>query len=262
MNSQLHIAYVTSKISTVLGECENTSTGLLQAPHALVRMFDIELSSLQEKDSHTWSYATEISLLDARLGLYCYVLTQGHVSTSGIMNPDASFVTLGSSTAMQLLHLFSSFHNQLIKGMFHTFRSVSYAIFFLLRIVGTANKDLIDETAIRNSIAQAWKLIKEFSFVENGEWSRICKTVVLIMEQMSGYEDWDKEPPLTGTAKTFMANNFIADVAVRGIVKAREEYRYMGTEVEPNIETPGFIDAADWDMNFMWEDIFLLDGQL
>jgi hypothetical protein len=39
-------------------------------------MLDTELNMLQDRYSQTWSSATEISFLDARLGLYSYLLAQ------------------------------------------------------------------------------------------------------------------------------------------------------------------------------------------
>ncbi|KAE8449119.1 hypothetical protein EG329_008503 [Mollisiaceae sp. DMI_Dod_QoI] len=203
MEYQVHIAYITSKFSSILGECETSSTGLLYAPLSLIRVLDSELNALQHKESHKWPPHTEISFLDARLNLYRYALGQGIDESPGTFQttrPDTEFTTLGSVAAIQLLSVASAFPDELSKSTFHTFRCVSYAVFFLLRISGTA-ENTIDKTAVRNSISQTSTLMKNISRTDRDQWSRMCR----IIENMTDYDEWDKETPLTGRARSFMS---------------------------------------------------------
>ena len=64
-------------------------------------------------------------------------------------------MALESITATQLLLVASAFLHDLIKGTLHTFRSVTYTVFFLLGIIGTVQKDMFGEAAVGNAVSQA-----------------------------------------------------------------------------------------------------------
>ena len=219
LESQLHIAYIASKYSTLLGQYESSSTGLLPAPHTLVRALDTELNILQSRDSDTWSPATEIAFLGARLNLYAYVLADSPPNSAPSLEPkedNIEFVILGSRAAVRLLHIVYMSPNELIKGTQHTDYCVVFAVLFLLRIFGTAQKALIDEAAVWNAISQTWTLMKGLSNVERDHMARICT----IIEYVTNCADWSGEAPVPGKARSLMANNFIADVVIR----ARQRY--------------------------------------
>ncbi|KAL2849605.1 fungal-specific transcription factor domain-containing protein [Aspergillus pseudoustus] len=223
---QLHIALVASKISAALGECETSANGLTADPLPFVRVFETELSTIHEKYAFEWSAAEQVSFLDARLSLYSYVLDQGKRRAEGPKNllhhRENELITQSSLTARQLLTILTTSPDALRKGTFHVFRSASYAVFFLLRILGgmaAAPRECIDEPAIRNIIRQTFTLMREMSQTANDRRSQ-CVRVCRIIEHMIDYEDWDRDTPFLGRAESFMANNFVADVAARGIIKA------------------------------------------
>ncbi|KAJ5569992.1 uncharacterized protein N7459_009422 [Penicillium hispanicum] len=263
---QLHIAVVTSKISAALGECESSATGLTPDPFPLVRVFETELCMIQDKYACEWSPADEVSFLDARLSLYSYVLDQRKTEPLKNLHPENGLITQGSITARQLLIVLTTFPDALSKGTFHVFRSASYAVFFLLRILGTAPRELIDETVIRNIIRQTFTLMRDISQTANDRRSQ-CVRVCRIIENMIDYEDWNKDTPFLGKAESFMANNFVADVAARGILKANMRHAAAQTERDcreavaagapPEMESHFDLDFSVWDpmeWNVNWQD--------
>ncbi|GAD96897.1 pogo transposable element, putative [Paecilomyces variotii No. 5] len=260
---QLHIAVVTSKISTALGECESSPTGLMADPLPLVRVFETELCMIQDRYACQWSPADEVSFLDARLSLYSYIL--GRKKTEPLKNlyPDNEFIVQGSITARQLLIVLTTFPDALTKGTIHVFRAASYAVFFLLRVLGTAPSELIDETGIRNIIRQTFTLLRDISQSANDRRSQ-CVRVCRIIENMIEYEDWNKDTPFLGKAESFMSLNFIADVAARGIMKANIRHAAAQAERDcredvvaaapPGVSNFDFdfsiFDPMGWDVNW------------
>ena len=257
MRIQLHIAVVTSRISAALGECETSTTGLLADPRPFVRMFETELGMIQEKYSDEWSPADEVSLLDARLSLYSYVLYQRVSQTPGNirLGNEHELITQSSVTARQLLAIFTTFPELLSRGIFHVFRSASYAVFFLLRLLGTAPSHYIDEASIRNTVRQIFSIMK--GITETGSDRRFqCIRICRIIEHMIN-EDWNTEVPFTGRAESFMGMNFVADVAARGIIKANQQH--LATRAEHSREMPVTAGVQanmmpDWDLDFLASD--------
>lgn len=266
MRIHLHIAIVTLKISAALGECETSATGLAADPLPFVRMFETELSMIQDKYESEWSPADEVSFLDARLSLYSYVLDQKKNEPLKYLHPQNEIITQSCITARQLLTVLTTFPNALRKGTFHVFRAASYAVFFLLRILGTAPSHRIDEMSIRNIIRQAFTLMRDISQTANDRRNQ-CMRVCRIIENMIDYEDWNKDTPFLGKARSFMANNFVADVAARGMIRANLRHAAVQTErdgreaattVVPQEVEPQFdLDFSIWDsmeLDVNWQD--------
>lgn len=226
METQLHISYLTSKFSAMLGQYENSSTGLYPTPLPLVRMFDAELSALQVRFSKQWAPSNEISFLGARLNLYAYVLTQTLEVTGPADSPQlkaaAEFVMLGSQAAMRLVHVMCTNPDEAIKGVQHSMYCFIYAVLFLLRISGTAQNAPIDRAEIQTAISQSWAVIKGLSKEANDYMAKTCG----VIEYASNHIDWCRAIPYPGKANSLMANNFIADVVVR----ASERYRKHGRD--------------------------------
>ncbi|KAJ5125136.1 hypothetical protein N7476_010516 [Penicillium atrosanguineum] len=253
---QLHIALVTSKISAALGECETSATGLTADPLPFVRLFETELGMIQDRYASEWSPADEVSFLDARLSLYSYVLDQGKNQPSESLRPVNEIITQSSVTARQLLIVVTTFPDILSKGIFHIFRSTSYAVFFLLRILEMAPSQFIDEAGIRNIIRRTFALMKDMS--ETGSDRRFqCVRVCRIIEHMIDYKDWDTDMPFTGKAGSFMANNFVADVAARGIIKANQRHSAARTERDCGVSGEAEVSAeveSDFNLDFsIWD---------
>ncbi|KAJ5567926.1 hypothetical protein VI817_007133 [Penicillium citrinum] len=257
MRIQLHIAVVTSRISAALGECETSTTGLLADPQPFLRVFETEFGIIQDRYADEWTPADEVSFLDARLSLYSYVLYQRASQTPGCirLGNENELITQSSVTARQLLTVVTTFPEILSKGIFHVFRSASYAVFFLLRLLGTAPSHCIDEASIKNTVRQTFTILKNLS--ETGSDRRFqCMRVCRIIEHMIN-EDWNTEVPFTGRAESFMAMNFVADVAARGIIKATQQH--SATRTERNREAPmaAGIQAnmmPDLDLDFLASD--------
>ncbi|KAL4917394.1 fungal-specific transcription factor domain-containing protein [Aspergillus aurantiobrunneus] len=247
---QLHIALVASKISTALGECETSTTGLTADPLPFVRVFENELCMIQDKYACEWSPADEVSFFDARLGLYSYVLDRTKTEPPRSIHQENELIAQSSIAARHLLTVLTTFPDALRKGTFHVLRSASYAVFFLLRILGTAPSECIDETGIRNIIRQTFTLMRELSQTSNDRRNQ-CMRVCRITEHMIDYQDWNRDTPFVGKAESFMANNFVADVAARGMIKAADaerDCRVAGAAgVPPEVESHLDLDFSIWD---------------
>ena len=226
METQLHIAYLSSKFSAMLGQYENSSTGLYPTPLPLVRMFDAELSALQVRFSKHWTTGNEISFLGARLNLYSYVLAQSlHVAGSADspqLKAAAEFTMLGSQAAMRLVHIMCVNPDEAVKGAQHSMYCFIYAVLFLLRISGTAQNSPIDHAEIRSAISQGCAIIKGLSKEPNDYMAKTCG----VIEYASNNVDWCRAIPYPGKASSLMANNFIADVVLR----ASERYQKLHEE--------------------------------
>jgi hypothetical protein len=157
MESQLQIAYIVSKYVALLSQYESSSTGLLPAAHTFVRSLDTELSILQSRYSDVWSSTTETTFISARLNLYAYVLADSPPNFVSSLEPkevNIEFLNHGSRAAIRLLHIVYTSPNELAKGTQHTDYFVVYAVLFLLRIFGTAQKALIARRPFRTRSAR------------------------------------------------------------------------------------------------------------
>lgn len=67
MGLYLQIAHISSRYSTLLGQYEHDSTGLLPDPLPIVQTLDTELGIFQARNALTWSPTVEITFLGARL---------------------------------------------------------------------------------------------------------------------------------------------------------------------------------------------------
>lgn len=253
---QLHITLITSKISTALGECETSANGLTTDPLPFVRMFETELGMIQDRYAGEWSPADEVSFLDARLSLYSYVLDKGNNQPPESLSPVNELITQSSITARQLLIVVTTFPDILSKGIFHVFRCTIYAVLILLRILGMTPSQFINEAGIRNVIRQTFALMRDMS--ETGSDRRFqCVRVCRIIEHMIDYEDWNTDMPFTGKAESFMANNFVADVAARGIIKANQQHSAAQTERDCGVSVAAGVPAeveSDFDLDFsIWD---------
>lgn len=256
--TQLHVAFITSKISAALGECETSANGLIADPFPLVRIFETELSMIQSKYTEEWCPAEEVSFLDARLSLYSYAFGQMKYQPVESLRSMNELFAQSSATARQLLIIVTTFPHILIKGIFHVFRCTSYAVFFLLRILATAPAQSIDESSIKNMIRQTFTLMRDISKTGNNlrfQCVRVCR----IIEHMIDCEDWDKEMPFTGKAESFMAINFVADVAARGIIKANQRHAAIQMESDSGLSMEAEISAdvgLDFDFDFStWDSM-------
>jgi hypothetical protein len=221
---------------------------------------------IQDKYASEWSPTDEVSFLDARLSLYSYLLDQKETEPLKALHSENEHITQSSIIAKQLLVVLTTVPDTLSKGTFHVFRAASYAVFFLLRIVGTTPNHLIDETGIRNIIRQTFTLMRDMSQTANDRRSQ-CYRVCRIIENMINYEDWDKDTPFLGKPKSFMANNFVADVAARGMIKANTRHAAAQAErdsrdavaagVPQDVDSNFELDFSIWDpmeWNMSWQD--------
>ncbi|KAB8272816.1 hypothetical protein BDV30DRAFT_239128 [Aspergillus minisclerotigenes] len=87
--------------------------------------------------------------------------------------------------------------------------------------------------------------------LENQGYLNQCVRICRIIEHMIDYEEWNADTPFLGKAESFMANNFVADVAARGMIKAakaeRESREAVAAGVPPVVESNFGLDFSIWD---------------
>lgn len=116
------------------------------------------------------------------------------------------------------------------------------------------------------TLRQTFTLMRYVSQTANDRRNQ-CVRACRIIENKIDYEDWNKEAPFLGKLRSFMANNFVADVAARGLIKANLrraaaqtecDCREVTTTVVPPEAEPHFdLDFSIWDsmeLNVNWQD--------
>jgi hypothetical protein len=265
MASYLQIAHISSRYSTLLGQYEHDSTGLLPDPLPIVRTLDTELGIFQARNALTWSPTVEITFLGARLNLYSYALadiTLKSASASRRGEADAEYVPLSFMAATRLLHLACSFPDEVRLGTLHMRFSVIYAVLFLLRISRSEHRHLIDETAAQNAISQTWAMLKNSSEVEGDVLTRVCAIIEYVSKA-----DWSKDAPMPTRSR--MGANFVVDVLILGTARHKKEAQEKQSQTLDELEMAGDIDAGgylsqfpEWgDTDFANHDPALLEAE-
>jgi len=174
---QLQISNQVNKFINILGDHDQTSTGLLPNPASIIRMFHGEL---QLKDTHLTSRGRRrdyIYFLAAKLQLYSFALSDD------ADNPDRldtkgnhlEFLSDAFDTSMSLLQSGLHLAEELPYWPMHQKRYVVYAVFFLLRLIGRFHGS-VDEIAARNLIKQIWELFRQSCEAED-HISRACDII-------------------------------------------------------------------------------------
>jgi len=242
MGSYLQIAHISSRYSTLLGQYEHDSTGLLPNPLPIVRTLDTELGVFQARNTLTWSPTVEITFLGARLNLYSYALADNTLNSASPFRrreADAEYVPLSFMAASRLLHLACSFPDEVRLGTLHVRFCVIYAVLLLLRIFRSSHRHLIDESAAQNAISQTWAMLKKSSEVEGDILTRICAIIEFVSKA-----DWSKDAPTPTRSR--MSANFVVDVLILGAARHKKEAKEKQIQ---NLNEPGMdgeIDDGDY----------------
>jgi hypothetical protein len=251
MGSYLQITHISSRYSTLLGQSENDSTGLLPDPLPIVRTLDTELGIFQTRNALTWSPTVEITFLGARLNLYSYALaniTLNSASASRRGEADAEYVPLSFMAATRLLHLACSFPDEVRLGTLHMRFCAIYAVLFLLRISRSSHRNLIHETAAQNAISQTWAVLKKSSEVEGHSFTRVCAIIEYVSKA-----DWSKDAPMPTRSR--MRGNFVIDVLILGAARHKKEAQEKQIQNLDALEMDGGVDGGDYLSQFPeWGD--------
>jgi hypothetical protein len=251
MGSYLQIAHISSRYSTLLGQYENDSTGLLPDPLPIVRTLDTELGIFQTRNALTWSPTVEITFLGARLNLYSYALantTHNSASASRREEADAQYVPLSFMAATRLLHLACSFPDKVRLGTLHMRFCVIYAVLFLLRISCSSHRHLIDEAAAQNAISQTWAMLKKSSEVEGDIFTRVCAIIEFVSKA-----DWSKDAPMPTRSR--MGVNFVIDVLILGAARHKKGAQENQVQNFDAVQLEREIDSEDYLAQFPeWGD--------
>ena len=70
-------------------------------------------------------------------------------------------------------------------------------------------------------MSQVWPPMKEAAPTETDQWARMCA----IIECVTDYENWGGQTPAIVRTQSLIANDFVSDMVVRGILKARRRYQ-------------------------------------
>ncbi|KAL2443702.1 hypothetical protein ABEF95_010789 [Exophiala dermatitidis] len=189
---QLHISRHTFNISSSLGCCESSSTGLLPAAAPVVRMFETELRTLECRYYASWSPIEYIIFLGCRMILYTFAIAShdndddnnnnninndGGGSTGGLYNNSSSssggnFVAIeslshwliqGYATATATIQTASRVPEQLFHAPYRVQKMVANAACFLLLLKFSRHHGLVEDSVLSGNLTHGWHILRRLS---------------------------------------------------------------------------------------------------
>ena len=211
----LNIAYHNHQACNILGNYDGARTGLHPHPASMIPMFDQSFRALELQMGSEWSPSTERTFLRARLQLYSFALTAISESRSTNASSQAPWISeILAQAYLSASKLIESACSSVADMPFWAAddkKSVSYAVFFLLKLLALTEHHVLDYNATRNSINQAWDLLHGNSESRHDSLSRVCA----IIEYLSRNEKVLAEHSSSMIVRSRMAANLVLDAVWR-----------------------------------------------
>lgn len=224
LSQQLKIAYHSYNICRALGNNEGTSDGLCKAPMQTIQAFDCALQRLSSELSHALTISTEIALLRVKLQLYAFALTGTEPEHTQDRASDARasehLVKAGILAARIIEAACSDMHRQSWPCM--TRLAVVFAAHFLMKLCAVPGH--VDGPMAKNSVSQAWLLLKNTSEAEHDHLARACAIIAYLSRT-----DSEQETTPTVTVRARMSSNLLVDA----IWRARSRFSRNVREAKP-----------------------------
>lgn len=238
----LRIACVQYHVCQALGDCEESSSGLLPNPKTTIVALESHLTSLEFQLGTLAHPCVEMYLLQTKLCLYSFVVSAGPNKLSA---NDATFLIKASDTAVKIIHLASTSQTQ---KHWPTITRIStvFAVNMLLILSTIPGHD--QQSATRNSISEAWRLLQSRSEYEHDSWSRMAKIVAYLSRVYAVSKDSDASirPALLVrsrmAANVLFGNAWLAKQRFSRDVRDRKPLDYTAAAA---LEDLGFLDFSD-----------------
>ncbi|KAK5426427.1 hypothetical protein LTR34_010113 [Exophiala xenobiotica] len=238
-------------ISTTLGTCESSSTGLLPSPRPVISNFERELRALEHRFSSSWS-STEFIVLNAcRMILYTFAISSETPESDSSTNSISDWIVQCYMAAINIIRMASGSQEELRYAPIRMQKMVVNAtcFFWLLQTSGHCN--LVEENALCDGMSQGRQILGSFSIDASGLMSRTCK----LIDQMSK----SSEAKNRSEALLRMRSRMGANPALSAVLRARE-CRVTAREDTPVKDVDQGIDLLSDDAVFAdvdWEQLFM-----
>lgn len=262
---QLHIARHAYNISSTLGYCESSPTGLLPHTTTVIRTFDGDFRLLERQFSSSWATSEYMILLACRMMLYIFAITSESAEKQDAAVDDAAAISIESPShwlvqcymvASAIIQTASDSQDQMLLSPARLQRYVINAVCFMLMLKCSRHHALVDQAALNNSISRGWETLQGFSLVTNDFMARACLLIELLSKYSDTLKPEDKTKPFL-TVRSRMG----ANIAISSVRQAEEYYkRTAGEETSLNggdIMSETFeIDDLNLFADINWDELF------
>ena len=225
LRQHLKIAFHSYSICQALGNDETMSDGLNRNPIPMIRAFDTTLQSLQSELAMHLAHSSEMALLRVKLQLYSFALREAEQAQHPANTPDSrasEYLVKAGIVAARIVEAACRDMSRLFWPSV-TRMSVVYAVHFLMKLCAIPGH--VDESIAKNSVSQAWSLLKSRSEIEHDHLARICAIIAYLSRTES-----EQESSPSVSVKARMASNLSVDA----IWRARSRFSRNVHEVKPS----------------------------
>ncbi|KAK9327201.1 hypothetical protein V1520DRAFT_62955 [Lipomyces starkeyi] len=181
MYHQLQIAKVKDRVSRLLGQDDQSCSGLHPDPIPLIRILNEEFNALASQQGASWEPEIKVIFICARLRLFSFAFLQDilEVPGAGLARGSASaeFCTSAYSAAMELTTIATSRPSSAIFWTAEIWACIIYAAMFLLRLGERSQVYGLDDASIRSAISQLRGLVADNSIGHDDHLSRVCAII-------------------------------------------------------------------------------------
>lgn len=249
MYHQLQIANVKDRVSRLLGQNDQSCSGLHPDPIPLIRILNEELNALVSQQGASWEPEIKVIFIGARLRLYSFAFLQDiiEVPISGPARGSASaeFCASAYSAAMELTAIASSRSSGAIFWTAEIWSCIIYSAMFLLRLGERFQVYGLEEVNIRSAITQLRSLVAENSRGQDDHLSRVCAIIDYLSK-----DDYANSPsgrPLKFSSR--MSSTLVFDT----VWHAKERFHLArGTQL-PNSDM-SLLDMENWMLSYWGEE--------
>ncbi|OBT68086.1 hypothetical protein VE03_01510 [Pseudogymnoascus sp. 23342-1-I1] len=246
---QLQIANVKDRVSRLLGQNNQSSSGLQPDPTPFIRILNEELDMLASQQEANWEPEIKITFICARLRLYSFAFLQDIIEEpdAGLTRDSArtEFCLSAYLAAMGLTTIASS---RSPKAMFWTaeiWTCIVYATMFLLRLWERSKIYGLDETSIRSAVTQLRGLIAENSKEYDDHLARVCAIIDYLSKD--GCADIPLRRPLKFHSR--LSSNLVLDT----VWHAKERFNLAKGNQPPN-DDMSMLDVENWMLSYFEEE--------
>lgn len=246
---QLQIANAKDRVSRLLGQNNQSSSGLRQDPTPFIRILNEELDMLASQQEANWEPEIKITFICARLRLYSFAFLQDIIEEPDVgatrVSARTEFSTLAYLAAMELTAIASSRSSKAIFWTAETWACIVYAAMFLLRLWERSKIYGLEETSIRSAVTQLRSLIAENSREHDDHLARVCAIIDYLSRD--GCADTPLRRPLKFHSR--LSSNLVFDT----VWHAKERFNLAKANQLPNDDMPS-IDMEDWMLSYFEEE--------
>ena len=249
IHHQLQIANAKDRVSRLLGQNNQLSSGLRQDPTPFIRILNEELDLLASQQRANWGPEIKITFICARLRLYSFAFLQDIIEEPDVeitrVSARTEFSTSAYLAATELTTIASSRSSKAIFWTAEIWACIVYAAMFLLRLWERSKIYGLEETSIRSAVTQLRSLIAENSRENDDHLARVCAIIDYLSRD--GYADIPLRRPLKFHSR--LSSNLVFDT----VWHAKERFNLAKANQLPNDDMSA-INMEDWMLSYFEEE--------